>query len=60
MPVTIQAADASQVVMVPIINDSLVEGVERFTAQLSVPSGQNRVMLGANSATVEITDDDSE
>ena len=60
MPVTIQAADASQVVMVPIINDSLVEGVERFTAQLSVPSGQNRVMLGSNSATVEITDDDSE
>ena len=60
MSVTIQAADASQVVMVPIINDSLVEGVERFTAQLSVPSGQDRVMLGANTSTVEISDDDSE
>ena len=46
--------------MVPITNDSLVEGVEQFSAQLSVPSGQDGVMLGANSATVEITDDDSE
>ena len=60
MAVTIQAADASQVVMVPIINDSLVEGVERFTARLSLPTGQDGVMLGANTATVEITDDDSE
>lgn len=46
--------------MVPIINDSLVEGVEQFSAQLSVPSGQDGVMLGVNTATVEITDDDSE
>ena len=57
---TIQAADASQVVMVPIINDYHVEGVEQFTAHLSVPSGQDGVMLGANTTTVEITDDDSE
>ena len=39
---------------------TLLQVFETFTAQLSVPSGQNRVMLGANSATVEITDDDSE
>ena len=58
--VTIQATVSSQNVMVPIINDSLVEGVEQFSAQLSVPSGQDGVMLGANIATVEITDDDSE
>ena len=57
---TIQAADVSQVVMVPIINDNLIERVEQFTAQLSVPSGQDGVMLGANTTTVEITDDDSE
>ena len=57
---TIQAADASQVVMVPIINDSLIEGVEQFTAHLSLPSGLDGVMLGANTTTVEITDDDSE
>ena len=60
MSVTIQAADASQVVMVPIINDSLIEGVEQFTAQLSLPSDLDGVMLGANTTTVEITDDDSE
>ena len=58
--VTIQATVSSQNVMVPITNDSLVEGVEQFSAQLSVPSGQDGVMLGANTATVEITDDDSE
>ena len=58
--VTIQATVSSQNVMVPIINDSLVEGVEQFSAQLSVPSGQDGVMLGVNTATVEITDDDSE
>lgn len=58
--VTIQATVSSQNVMVPITNDSLVEGVEQFSAQLSVPSGQDGVMLGVNTATVEITDDDSE
>ena len=44
--------------MVPIIDDSVGEGVEQFTAQLSVPAGQSGVVLGASMATVEITDDD--
>ena len=44
--------------MVPIlVNDSL-EGVEQFTAMLSLPAGQVGVTLGADMATVEITDDD--
>ena len=58
--VTFQAAESSQVVMVPILPDTLLEGVEQFTAQLSLPAGQTGVVLGANTATVEITDDDCE
>ena len=44
--------------MVPISSDNVREGVEQFTAQLSLPAGQNGVVLGVNTATVEITDDD--
>ena len=46
--------------MVQIIDDNRLEGVESFTAQLSLPAGQIRVMLGAAMATVVITDEDSE
>ena len=56
--VIFQAAETSQVVMVPISSDNIREGVEQFTAQLSLPAGQNGVVLGVNTATVEITDDD--
>ena len=58
--VTFQAAEASQVVMVPILFDNLLEGEEQFTAQLSRPADQDGVVLGANTTTVEITDDDCE
>ena len=58
LTVTIQAAESSQVVMVPILIDTTFEGIEQFTAQLSLPAGQNGVVLGANTATVEIADDD--
>ena len=34
--------------------------MEQFTAQLSLPAGQIGVMLGADTATVVITDNDSE
>ena len=47
-------------VMVQIIDDNLLENVEQFTAQLSVPASQDRVMLGAAMATVNITDNDRE
>ena len=55
---TFAPSEDSQTVMVPIIDDSVFEGVEQFTAQLSLPAGQSEVMLGANMTTVEITDDD--
>jgi len=50
--------ETSQTVMVPILADDNLEGVEQFTAMLSLPAGQVGVVLGANMATIEITDDD--
>ena len=57
---TFQAADTSQIVMVPILVDNTFEGAEQFTARLSLPAGQTGVVLGAATTTVEIADDDSE
>ena len=57
--VTFQPTETSQIVMVPILVDNNLEGVEQFTAMLSLPAGQVGVTLGAVSATVEITDDHS-
>ena len=56
--VRFQAAETSQVVTVPILIDTTFEGIEQFTAQLSLPAGQSGVVLGASMASVEITDDD--
>ena len=53
-----QPTETSLIVMVPILDDSNLEGVEQFTAMLSLPAGQVGVVLGADMATVEITDDD--
>ena len=55
---TFQPTDTSQIVMVPILDDTNLEGVEQFTALLTLPAGQVGVMLGADMATVEITDED--
>ena len=58
--VTFQAADSSQIVMVPILANTHQEVVEQFTAQLLLLTSQNGVMLGADTATVRINDDDRE
>ena len=58
--VTFQAADSSQIVMVPILANTHREVVEQFTAQLLLLTSQNGVMLGADTATVRINDDDRE
>ena len=55
---TFGATETSQIVMVPILVDNNLEGVEQFTAMLTLPAGQVGVTLGADMATVEITDDD--
>ena len=56
--ITFQPMVTLQTVPVSILDDNSVESVEQFTALLSVPAGQRRVGLGADTATVEITDDD--
>ena len=56
--VTFQPTDFLMIVMVPILSDNHLEGEEQFTAMLSLPAGQVGVMLGADTATVEITDND--
>ena len=55
---TFAPSEDSRTVMVPIIDDSIGEGVEQFTARLSVPAGQSGVVLGEDMATVEITDEE--
>ena len=55
---TFQPTETSQIVMVSILSDTRLEGVEQFTAVLSQTAGQVGVILGADMATVEITDDD--
>ena len=55
---TFGATETSQIVMVPILVDNNLEGVEQFAAMLTLPAGQVGVTLGADMATVEITDDD--
>ena len=55
---TFGATETSQIVMVPILVDNNLEGVEQFTAMLTLPAGQVGVTLGADMVTVEITDDD--
>lgn len=46
--------------MVPTLADNILEGVEHYTAELSLPVGQTGVALGADVAVVEIIDDDCE
>ena len=55
--VTFRAAEISQAVMVTILPDNILERMEQFTAQLSLPAGQPRVVLGASMASIKITDD---
>ena len=57
--ITFQPMVTLQTVPVSILDDNSVESVvEQFTVLLSVPAGQRRVGLGADTATVEITDND--
>lgn len=60
LTVTFQPMETSQIVMVPILMDNRLEDVEQFTATLSLPTGQDGVVLGVVSAAVDITDDDCE
>ena len=48
--------ESNQIIVIPIVNDALVEGSETFTLTLSGVSGAG---LGTSTSTVTITDDDS-
>ncbi len=49
-----------QEVEVTISNDGVYELLEEFIGQISLPSDSEGVVLGANQATVAISDDDGE
>ena len=58
---TFAPSEMSQIVRVPIIEDARVELDETFNGQLTLVPGSSGVVLGAaTTATVTITDDDSE
>ncbi len=52
--------ETQQQVVVTIANDQLVEGNEEFLGILILPAGSRGVVLGLNSATATIIDDDGE
>jgi len=54
---TFNVGVTSQTISIPILDDSVVEGDETFTVQLSNAAGAG---LGLNVVTVTITDDDSD
>jgi hypothetical protein len=49
--------ETSQLVVIPVVDDVLVEGDETFTINLSSPTGA--LLGGANSATLTIVDNDA-
>jgi hypothetical protein len=55
-PITIPAGVASTTIDIPIIQDSVYEGDEMFTVNLSSPSGA--AFTGSGNATITIVDDD--
>jgi hypothetical protein len=50
---------AAKTIVIPILQDALIEGAETFTVVLSSPSGSGTALGATASATVTVTDDDS-
>jgi hypothetical protein len=50
------AGETSKTIIIPLINDALVEGNETFTLKLSSPTGAS---LGTSQATITINDNDA-
>ena len=58
---TFQPTENLQVVIVPILNDNVSEGVEQFTVELSLPSvigQQSGGVLVGDTGSIQIIDDD--
>ena len=58
--ITFGPAIDSRIYHILITSDEILEAEESFTVLLSVPSTERGVVLGQSSATVVITDDDSQ
>ena len=58
MTVTFQPGETSVIVPVPILDDSLIEPTEVFSASLSTTD--STVTVGDDTATVDILDNDGE
>ena len=56
MPVTFEAGSTRATVNVQITDDNVIESEEDFTAVLS--SSESNVMIGENTATVSVLDND--
>jgi hypothetical protein len=59
MPITFPAGSLQTEIEVPITNDRLVEGTERFLGQIISGGGITGLDITAPTATVDITDNDS-
>ena len=54
------AGTSQRMIALPIIEDSVLEGIESFSVNLSVPASHaGVVLLGTDTATISIIDDDS-
>ena len=58
IPITFPPGSTETVIEVPITNDALVEGTERFFGQIISGGGIDDLTITAPTATVDIRDDD--
>ena len=58
--VTLSDTTTQQCVSLDIVDDSVLEDIESLTVSLSLPVKQDSVSLSPPTATIFITDDDSE
>ncbi len=54
----IGAAETEVQLPITISNDDVLEGVESFLAEMSLTTPQQGVVIGLDTATLEIVDDD--
>ena len=58
--VVLNPNDSEQSITISVLNDNVVETREFFRVELITTSSQSRILLGQDSTTVVIEDDDSE
>ena len=59
--VVFPAGTTQSSVAIPIVEDGVLEATESFSVRVTVPASQaGLVLLGTDTATISISDDDSE